>query len=101
LGIHLEAFFHFRSAFSITHVLFLLLLIALDYGSLLELLPRFRCHFKQLCNARLLFGFLVHFTPLLLVESRLWQVSFPFNFISRSWLNGLAFGLLLFLHNMH
>jgi len=35
------------------------------------------------------------------VKLRLWQVSFPFNFISRSWLSGPVSGLLLFLHNMH
>ena len=27
---------------------------------------------------------------------KLWQASFPFNFISRSWLSGLVFGLLFF-----
>jgi len=43
----------------------------------------------------------LHFALHPLVDLRLWQASFPFNFISGSWLSGLVFRLLLFLHNMH
>ena len=42
LKVQLEAFFHSRSISSVAFILFLLLLIALDFGSLLRLLLRVR-----------------------------------------------------------
>jgi len=101
LATPLEVFFLFKSDFSIGLVLFLLPLMAFDSGISLELPLRHRSLFWQLCNARLLSGFWVLFAPLQLVELRLWQVSFLFISISRSWSSAHVLGLLRFLPSMH
>jgi len=101
LATPLEVFFLYKSDFSIGPVLFLLPLMAFDSGISLELLLRHRSLFWQLCNARLLSGFWVHFVPLQLGELRLWQVSFLFISISRSWSSDLVLELLHFLLSMH
>jgi len=75
--------------------------MAFDSGISLELLLRHRSLFWQLCNARLLSGFWVLFAPLQLVELRLWQVSFLFISISRSWPSDPVLKLLHFLPSMH
>jgi len=84
LATPLEVSFPSESDFFIGPVLFLLPLMAFDFGTFLELLPRHRSLFWQPCNARLLSGFWVLFALLQLVELRLWQVSFLFISISRS-----------------
>jgi len=101
LATPLEVSFLFKSDFSIGPVLFLLPLMAFDSGTFLELPLRHRSLFWQLCNTRLLSGFWVLFTLLQLVELRLWQVSFPFISISRSWPSDPILGLLRFLLSMH
>jgi len=101
LATPLEVSFLYKSDFSIGPVLFLLLLIAFDSGISLELPLRHRSLFWQPCNTRLLFGFWVLFAPLQLVELRLWQVSFLFISISRSWSSAHVLGLLRFLLRMY
>jgi len=101
LATPLEVFFLFKSDFSIGPVLFLLPLMAFDSGISLELPLRHRSLFWQPCNARLLSGFWVLFALLQLVELRLWQVSFLFISISRSWSSAHVLGLLCFLLSMH
>jgi len=101
LATPLEVSFLYKSDFSIGPVLFLLPLMAFDSGISLELLLRHRSLFWQPCNARLLFGFWVLFAPLQLVELRLWQVSFLFISISRSWSSAHVLGLLRFLLSMY
>jgi len=101
LATPLEVSFLYKSDFSIGPVLFLLPLMAFDSGISLELLLRHRSLFWQPCNARLLFGFWVLFAPLQLVELRLWQVSFLFISISRSWSSAHVLGLLRFLLRMY
>jgi len=97
----LEVSFLYKSDFSIGPVLFLSPLIAFDSGIFLELLLRHKSLFWQSYNARLLSGFWVPFTLLQLVELRLWQVSFLFISISRSWPSAHVLGLLHFLPSMH
>jgi len=101
LATPLEVFFLFKSNFSIGPVLFLSPLMAFDSGISLELPLRHRSLFWQPCNARLLSGFWVLFALLQLVELRLWQVSFLFISISRSWSSAHVLGLLHFLLSMH
>jgi len=101
LATPLEVSFLYKSDFSIGLVLFLLPLMAFDSGTSLELPLRHRSLFWQPCNARLLSGFYVLFTLLQLVELRLWQVSFLFISISRSWPSDPVLGLLCFLLSMH
>jgi len=101
LATPLEVFFLFKSDFSIGPVLFLLPLMAFDSGISLELPLRHRSLFWQPCNARLVSGFWVLFAPLQLGELRLWQVSFLFISILRSWLSDSVLELLRFLLSMH
>jgi len=82
-------------------VLFLLPLMAFNFSISLELLLRHRSLFWQPCNARLLSGFWVLFALLQLGELRLWQVSFLFISISRSWSSDPVLELLRFLLSMH
>jgi len=101
LATPLEVSFLYKSDFSIGPVLFLLLPMAFDSGTFLELSLRHRSLFWQPCNAKLLFEFWVLFALFQLVELRLWQVSFPFISISRSWLSNPVLELLRFLLSMH
>jgi len=101
LATPLEVFFLFKSDFSIGPVLFLLPLMAFDSGISLELPLRHRSLFWQPCNARLVSGFWVLFAPFQLGELRLWQVSFLFISILRSWLSDSVLELLRFLLSMH
>jgi len=101
LATPLKVSFLYKSDFFIGPVLFLLSLMAFDSGISLELLLRHRSLFWQPCNARLLSGFWVLFTPLQLVGLRLWQVSFLFISISRSWPSAHVLGLLRFLPSMY
>jgi len=101
LATPLEVFFLYKSDFSIGLVLFLLPLMTFDSGIFLELLLRHRSLFWQPCNARLLSGFWVLFALLQLVELRLWQVSFLFISISKSWPSNPVLGLLCFLLSIH
>jgi len=96
-----EVSFPFNSDFSIGPVLFLLPPMAFDSGTFLELPPRHRSLFWQPYNARLLSGFWAFFALLQLVELRLWQVSFLFISISRSWPSAHVLGLLCFLLSMY